>query len=133
MGKTRSIALHICVAATFSLLLIWGNTLYRQWYQYSLGEDARSKGELIAAISAYEASIHMYTPLGPFVGRSADRLWQMGQDLEKSGDSRRALVAYRALRSSFYAVRSLFAPGTDWIDRCDTRIALLVKTQAGGK
>ena len=128
MTKARSIAEHIIVAAVISLLLIWCNTQYRQWSQYSKGEEAIVKGDVIAAIADYEASMHMYNPLSPLVGRSAERLWQLGLDMEKKGDTAKALIAYRALRSSFYAVRSLYSPGTDWISRCDSRIAALLNS-----
>ncbi|GAM08677.1 hypothetical protein OR1_00950 [Geobacter sp. OR-1] len=132
MSKARTIAEHVTVAAVISILLIWGNTQYRQWYQYSKGEEAMAKGDAIAAIAAYEASLHMYTPLSPLIGRSAERLWNLGQELEQR-DPRKALLAYRALRSSFYAVRSLYSPGTEWIKRCDDRIALLVNTTPAGR
>lgn len=125
--RAKSIALHIAIAAAASLVIIWGNTQYRQWDQYRRGEDALAKGDVIAAISGFEASIHMYTPLSPLVGRSAERLWQLAQSLERNGDSPRALVAYRSLRSSFYAVRSLYSPGLDWIRHCDERIEALLR------
>ena len=133
MGKARSIAEHVAVAAAISIVLIWGNTQFRQWSQYKKGEEAIAKGDIIAAISAYEASIHMYTPLSPIIGRSTERLWKLAQDLEQRGDAAKALLAYRALRSSFYAVRSLYTPGKDWIIRCDSRIAALVNSQPAGR
>lgn len=133
MSKTRSIAEHVVVAIVISLLLIWGNTQYRQWSQYRKGEEAVRAGDVIAAISAYEASIHMYTPLSPLVWRSAERLWEIGQTLEQRGDNAKALIAYRALRSSFYAVRTVYTPGTDWISSCDIRIAALVNRQPPGR
>jgi hypothetical protein len=124
--RVKSITLHIAIAAAASLVIIWGNTQYRQWDQYRRGEDAMAKGDVIAAISGYEAAIHMYTPLSPLVSRSSGRLWQLAQSLEQKGDYPRALVAYRSLRSSYYAVRSLYSPGLDWISRCDSRIEALV-------
>ncbi len=123
--KTKSIALHMAVTAVIAIALIFGSTQWRQWSQYSKGEDAMAKGDYIAAISGFEAAIHMYTPLSPLVSRSAERLWKLGQAFERNGDSAGALVAYRSLRSSFYAVRSLYSPGTEWIERCDARIASL--------
>jgi hypothetical protein len=63
------------------------------------------------------------------VERSAERLWGLGEALERKSDPTRALVAYRSLRSSFYAVRGLNSPGTTWIARCDDKIAALVKLQ----
>ncbi len=124
--KAKSIALHITVTAVIALFLLFGSTLWRQWNQYRKGEDAMAKGDYIAAISGFEAAIHMYTPLSPLVTRSSERLWELGQTFERNGDPARALVAYRSLRSSYYAVRSLYNPGTKWIERCDTRIASLV-------
>lgn len=126
--RVKSIALHIAITACAAVVIIWGNTQYRQWDQYRRGEAALAQGDVIAAIAGYEASIHMYTPLSPLVSRSTERLWELGSSLEQRGDHTRALVAYRALRSSYYAVRGLYSPGLDWIRRCDERIALLVKT-----
>lgn len=124
--KAQSIALHIAITAAISLLLIWANTQYRQWSQYTTGEQAMKRGDVIAAISAYDSAIHMYTPFSPLVERSAERLWHLGQALEQRGERERALLAYRSLRSSFYAVRWLVSPGTGWIAKCDARIAALV-------
>lgn len=133
MSKARRITEHVVVAAAISLALIWGNTQYRQWSQYSKGNEAIAQGDIMGAISAYEASLHMYTPLGPFVGKSAEKLWALARDLELKGDTAKALIAYRSLRSSFYAVRSLYSPGTEWIARCDTRIAALLNYQSAGR
>lgn len=128
--RVKSITLHVAITATAALVIIWGNALYRQWDQYRRGEAARAKGDVIAAIAGYESAIHMYTPLSPLVGRSAEQLWQLAQGLEQKGDYPRALVAYRSLRSSYYAVRSLYSPGLDWIKRCDERIEALVTSTA---
>jgi tetratricopeptide (TPR) repeat protein len=124
--KAKTIALNIAVTAVIAIVLIIASTQWRQWSQYSKGEAAMAKGDYIAAISGYEAAIHMYTPLSPLVSRSAEQLWQLGQTFERNGDSAGALIAYRSLRSSFYAVRGIYSPGTEWIKRCEARIALLV-------
>jgi len=129
MEKLKSIAVNIAVMALVSVVLIWGNTLYRQHVQFDKGEKGLKAGDFPAAVAGYESAIHMYTPGSPTVDRSAQRLWEIGQMTEQSGDIARALIAYRALRSSFYAVAWLHAPGQDWIKRCDLRIAALVKMQ----
>ena len=54
-------------------------------------------------------------------------LWQIGETLERQGDTDKALIAYRALRSSFYAAHWLITPGQAWIARCDAKIAQLTK------
>ncbi len=130
MDKTKTIAVNGAIIAVLAVLLIWGNTWYRQRTQFNRGETALAAGNSIAAIAGYEAAIHMYTPWSPTVSRAAEKLWSMGEQFERAGDVPRALIAYRALRSSFYAVRGSTSPGRDWIARCDERIAVLVKAQA---
>jgi len=130
MDKAKTIAVNGLVIAVAALLLIWGNTWYRQRTQFNRGETARAAGDQIAAIAGYEAAIHMYTPGSSLVQESAAKLWSIGEGFERGGDPARALIAYRSLRSSFYAVRGLNAPGMEWIARCDDRIAALVKAQA---
>jgi hypothetical protein len=129
MEKAKTVAVNILVIGAAALLLIWGDTWYRQHDQFDRGERASAAGDMITAISGYEAAIHMYTPVSGLVEESARKLWAIGEHYEQGGDQTRALIAYRALRSSFYAVRGLTAPGKDWIARCDGKIALLVQQQ----
>jgi hypothetical protein len=126
MDRFKTIAVNAAVIAVISLLLFWGNTRYRQQAQYELGVKALAAGDYIGAIGGFEMAIHMYTPFSSLVGESAQQLWHIGEELERQGDLRRALIAYRALRSSFYAVHGLTQPGADWIARCDERVAQLV-------
>ncbi|GFE57002.1 tol-pal system YbgF family protein [Geobacter sp. AOG1] len=129
MEKAKTIAVNVVVTAIIAIILIWGNTWYRQWSQFNRGEASLAKGDYVAAIAGYEAAIHMYTPGSPLIERSAEKLWGIGEMQEKKGDRELALVAYRALRSSFYATWGLTSPGKGWIARCDEKIAWLVKLQ----
>ena len=130
MEKLKTIAVNGVVIAVVAVLLVWGNVWHRQRTQFQRGEAALAAGNVIAAIAGYEAAIHMYIPGSSVVERAAERLWGIGEACEQKGDQPGALVAYRSLRSSFYAVRGLTSPGTEWIARCDGRIAALVKAQA---
>ncbi len=130
MAKAKTIALQVAVTAIIALLLIWGTTGYRQWVQFSRGEAAFAAGDSITAIAGYEAALHMYTPGSPLNERAAAKLWSIGEAMEMRGDLDRALIAFRALRSSWYAVRWLVQPGEQWIARCDRKIAELVQVQA---
>jgi hypothetical protein len=132
MDRLKTIGANILVIAVIAVVLIWGVTRYRQWDQYSRGERAEAAGDAVAAIADYEAALHMYTPGSPLVERAAARLWAIGEIHERQGDRERALLAYRALRSSFYAVRWLVQPGREWIARCDDRIPRLVQTARPG-
>ena len=129
MEKAKSIAVNMAVIALLTVLLVWGNTWYRQWTQFNKGERALAGNDVIAAIAGYESAIHMYTPLSPLVERSAEKLWEITRKCEEKGDAERALIACRSLRSSFYAVRWLYQPGKPWIARSDAKIAELMKTR----
>ncbi len=133
MEKAKTIAVNLLVTTFIAILMIWGNTWYRQWRQFDSGEKALAANRLIPAIAGYESAIHMYTPLSPLVERSATRLWEIAARCETAGDTERALVACRALRSSFCAGRGLYQPGKEWIARCDARIAELLKKQEQGE
>jgi len=125
VGTVKSVILHALIIALIAVALLWSNTLTRQSEQFSRGEEARGRGDLIAAVAGYEAAIHMYTPWSSRVETAAERLWAIGKEFERKGDTERALIAYRSLRSSFYAVRGLTLPGRGWIERCDGKIAQL--------
>jgi hypothetical protein len=129
MEKAKTIAVNIAVIALFIVILIWGNTWYRQWTQFNKGEEALAGNDVIAAIAGYESAIHMYTPLSPLVERSAAKLWEIVQKCESGGDQERALIACRSLRSSFYSTRGFYQPGREWIVRCDAKIEELVRLQ----
>ncbi|UFS72273.1 soluble NSF attachment family protein [Geomonas sp. RF6] len=127
----KKLALNIALVAVVSIVLLWGNTLYRQHVQFDKGEKAYAAGDFVGAVAGYDAAIHMYTPGSSLVERAAQKLWEIAEVCERSGDVPRALVAYRSLRSAFYGVAGLYSPGTDWIAKCDARIAGLVQRQQG--
>jgi hypothetical protein len=129
MEKAKTIAVNIAVIALLAILLIWANTWYRQWIQFNKGEQALAGNDVIAAIAGYESAIHMYTPLSPLVEQSAEKLWEIARSCEASGEQELALIAFRSLRSSFYAVCCLYQPGKVWIARSDAKIAELVNTR----
>ena len=131
MEKVKTVAANAAAICVICIVLIWGNTLYRQHVQFDKGEKGYRASDFPSAVAGYEAAIHMYTPGSSLVDRSAQRLWEIGQMTELSGDIPHALIAYRALRSSFYAVSGIYSPGKEWIARCDARIAALVKAQQG--
>ncbi|MCM0080661.1 hypothetical protein L4X63_03555 [Geomonas sp. Red32] len=135
MENAKTIAVNVVAALVIGLVMTSGAVLYRQNALYAKGERAATGGyggwDFPSAVAGYEAAIHMYVPGSPLVEKSAAKLWEMGQLCEQNGDATRALIAYRSLRSSFYAVTWLTTPGKSYIDRCDARIAQLVKVQGG--
>lgn len=125
--RAKTITVNALAIAVLAVLLFAASTQYRQWAQYNRGEKALAAGDYIQAVAGYESAIHMYTPLSPLVERAAVKLWSIGETLERQQESEKALIAYRALRSSFYSTHGLFRPGLGWITRCDKKIAALAK------
>jgi hypothetical protein len=127
--RITSIVVNAAVIVMICLALFLAGTWWRLHDQFALGEDALRRGDFTGAVAGYESAIHMYIPFNPTVEKSARQLWGLAEASERLGDINRALIAYRALRSSFYADRWLVTPGKDWIDRCDKKIAALVPLQ----
>jgi len=127
--RIAAIVVNAAVIALICLLLFFAGTWWRLQDQFSLGEEAFRRGDFTGAVAGYESAIHMYIPFNSTIEKSAQQLWKIGENNERLGNVNRALIAYRALRSSFYADRWLVTPGMDWITRCDTKIAALVPLQ----
>lgn len=125
--RAKTIAVNGAVIAILSIFLFAASAQYRQWAQYKRGEGALAGRDYILAVAGFESAIHMYTPFSPLVERSAVRLWNIGETLEQRGETEKALIAYRSLRSSFYSTHGLFRPGMEWIARCDRKISALAK------
>ena len=117
------------VAAAFFLLVVGVRVTYLQGSHYRAAERYYEKADWKLAIREYDLAMHFYTPWGPYIDRSADRLWQIGEMFEKQDRLDWANIAYSSIRSSFYASRSLYTPGERWIEKCDDKIAdLSVRT-----
>lgn len=129
--QVKSIIANGTAIILISLLMFLAGTWWRMNSQYAQGEAAFSRGDFAGAVAGYESALHMYIPFHPTIEKAAERLWQIGEANERFGDVERAMIAYRSLRSSFYADRWLATPGTDWIERCDKRIAALIPRQQG--
>ena len=112
--------------------MVWVKTYAEGRHYYQEGEKEYAQGNLKDAITDYETSIHMYTPLAGYVPKSAQRLWEIGQGFEGAGQFDWALIALRSLRSSFYAVRSFYTPYQDWIDRSEAEIEKCLAAEKQG-
>ena len=119
----------IVVTAVIALIMIWANTYQRMREEYIQGEELFAQGEYLKAVTAYETAIHAYVPWSGKIRRSAERLWEIGNLYEEQGEVELALIAYRSLRSSFYAVRSFYQPYPEWIQRTSPKIQALMGEQ----
>jgi tetratricopeptide (TPR) repeat protein len=127
--RTKSIMANGSVIILLSLLIFLAGTWWRMNSQFNQGEVALRNGDFTGAVAGFESALHMYIPYHPTIERAAGRLWQIGEANERLGDINRALIAYRSLRSSFYADHWLVTPGLAWIAKCDKKIASLAPLQ----
>jgi hypothetical protein len=127
--RCTTILVNSIVVMLACLLIFFAGTWWRLHEQFTLGENALRRGDFTAAVAGYESALHMYIPFNSTVEKSAQQLWNIAEASERIGDVNRALIAYRALRSSFYAARWLVTPGEEWIRRCDRKISSLVPLQ----
>jgi len=126
------IILIVGIAILF-LAIVWARSFFGARECYLKAEEQLQKGNYIRAVTFYDRSLHWYTPFNPYIERAAQRLWEIGNRAEEQGDTKLALIAYRTIRHSFYAARSFYTPGKDWISKCETRIAALAGSQLRSK
>lgn len=105
------------------VLIIGGRVFYLQRSHFMNAEKYLAKADYKLAIREYDIAMHFYVPWPPYTERSAKRLWQIGEMFEKQDRLDWANIAYSSIRSSFYASRSLYTPGKEWIKKCNEKIA----------
>lgn len=128
----RGIFVALGVVAV-TLILIWGRAFWGSVENYRIGEECFKTHDHIKAITFFDRALHWYTPFNPYVARSVQRLWEIGLHAEQEGDIRLALIAFRTIRQGFYAARSFYTPGKEWIGRCDAKIASLMAVDPAGQ
>ncbi len=116
-------SISMCLFLLLAVVVYVGVQGYREYHKAA---TARIAGDLPEAITHYQRSIKWYLPGAPYVNRAADELWEVGVEAEKKGDRETALTAFQELRSSFYAARSFYTPGKEWIEKCNQKIAVLM-------
>jgi len=120
----------ILLTVMIAFFMVWLNTYQRSVKYFEEGEELLGKKKYLEAITSYETSAHAYTPWNPYVERSMEKLWEIGQMFEdQNKEPDYALIAYRSLRSSVYAIRSFYTPYKEWVPKCDERIQELVRQQ----
>lgn len=127
--KVLKVAGQLLLILVIMFVMIWGRAYYSQQKFYAEGEAALSVKNYKDATTGYEWAIRMYTPFSSKVKDSCEKLWFIGNEYEKQGKLDWALITYRSLRSSIYAVRSFYSPYEEWIPKTDEKIAKILEIQ----
>ncbi|MBE9503374.1 MAG: hypothetical protein IME96_04295 [Proteobacteria bacterium] len=127
--KVINVVLQILVVIVIMMAMVWGRAYYSQHKFFKEGEAALKSRDFKEAITGYEWTIRMYTPFSGKVKRSCQMLWNIGLEYEKNGRLDWALITYRSLRSSIYAIRSFYKPYEEWIPRTDEKIKRILEIQ----
>ncbi|MFW6051254.1 MAG: hypothetical protein ACODAU_08775 [Myxococcota bacterium] len=90
------------------------------------GEALRVEGDTDAAVVHYRRAARWYAPGNPYVVRALDALAQIGAAAERDGDLERALFAWRSVRASILATRSVYQPHEERLALAEERIAELM-------
>jgi len=93
------------------------------------GDAALAKGDADGAITGWRRAARWYAPGAPHVIDAYDRLETFAREAEASGNRAGALVAWRAIRSSVMATRSLYTPFPARLAAADERIAALMAAE----
>jgi hypothetical protein len=117
----------ILVLVAVAFAMVWARAFYGSMQAYQQGEACLEKDQYIRAVTFFDRSIRWYTPLNPYVRKSAERLWEIGMLAKQQDDIRLALIAMRTIRRGFYAAGSVYTPGKDWIKRCNVQISRLME------
>jgi hypothetical protein len=105
------------------MLSILATMIYMQGaYTYNNAQKALENQDLVQAVAYYEKTIRWYLPFDRRIETAVHKLWEIGQQAEKQGDKELAWRVYSRLRSSLYAIQSVYVPHQDWIIRCNTKI-----------
>ena len=128
----KAVGILLSIIVIFNAM-IWTRAFYGSMKTYHQGETYLKNKQYIRAITFFDRSIHWYTPFNPYIQRSAEALWKIGQHAERAGDVRLALIAFRTIRSGFYGVSHFVVPGRDWIEKCESKINDLMALEKKGR
>ncbi|MEM9492553.1 MAG: hypothetical protein AAGC55_25620, partial [Myxococcota bacterium] len=92
----------------------------------SAGDAALQRGDTEEAIALWRRAARWYVPLAPHVGRAYERLSDLAQRAEREGDRATALAAWRGIRGSILATRSVYTPHAERLEPANRRIAALM-------
>lgn len=122
MNNRIKIALTVIGVIIIVFIMIFLETSHRAGESYKEAEKSYQQGDYDMAIVWYGTVIRFYTPGSKLVARAKDKLFEIGELLEKRGDYKKASESYGEVVHGIYAVRSFYTPHKDWQDEASRRV-----------
>ncbi len=97
----------------------------------STGDAALAAGNTDEAVRWWRRAARWYVPGAPHVDSAYQRLQTLATQAEARSDVATALAAWRGIRSSILATRSLWTPHEELLEPANQRIAALMATLEG--
>jgi hypothetical protein len=132
-NRVSGVIVKTLAFALLLLVILWVRVFYGSMQDYGRGETLLKENQIIRAITYFDRSLHWYAPLNPYVQKSAQRLWEIGDRAERDGDLKLAFIAFSTIRSGFYGSSHFVVPGKQWIERSESRIRSLTRLDEKGK
>jgi hypothetical protein len=95
------------------------------------GDTAAAAADHAEAVTWWRRAARWYVPGAPHVGRAYDRLENLAREAAERGDDQTALAAWRGVRGSILATRSVFTPHAHRLDPANRAIAALMARVEG--
>ncbi len=118
MDETNRITAFLTMVVIL-LLMVLVRVYIGSATEYRRAVEAQEIGDLTSAVNYYGRSIKWYAPLSPWVKRSLEGLWKIGEDSYSQGDLDTAIFAVTTLRSSLYSSRGPFTPFKGQVEMAD--------------
>jgi hypothetical protein len=131
--RVSNVILKAASVVLFLLLVLWLRAFYGSMEDYRSGEPLLAENQTVRAITYFDRALHWYAPLNPYVEKAALKLWEIGEQAEKAGDKRLAVIAYESIRNGFHGATHFVTPGKNWIRKADSKLASLNRGQAENK
>lgn len=125
------VVVYGCVLAAVILLLVVVKLAYDAQKHLGLAHQALSKGDTEQALWHFQWALRSYVPGLPANREALAEIEDLASTWSKEGRQEQANRALRVLRASLYAIRSIYQPFPEVLERTEKRLGLLDGTGDG--
>jgi len=120
MKRWLALAVAVCLGAVVVRVFWDGHAAL------AAGDAAIARGDAQTAMTEWRRAARWYAPGAPHVAAAYERLETLAKTADDKGDKQTALDAWRAIRSSILATRSVYTPFPARLAAANARIADLM-------